>query len=172
MKVIIFALIPLILSMRIISALQVDLIQEAEALKSKGNSITETGSNKICGDRLCSEVDSQHKMNPSDSMMHTGSMDMHAIMERMDKIHENHQHQMMQTWNSMTPSEQSQMFHKMQGMIEKMESMDIHEHMNMMSNMEQKPGDKKMYGNSMSTIHPEKNENCSSSSRNYHGTSN
>ena len=51
-----FALIPLILSMGIISVLQVDLIQEAEALKSKGNSLTEIGSKKVCGDRLCVEI--------------------------------------------------------------------------------------------------------------------
>ena len=52
----IFALIPLILSMGLIPALQVDFIQEAEALKSKGNPLTETGSKKVCGDRLCAEI--------------------------------------------------------------------------------------------------------------------
>ena len=112
----IFALVPLILSMGIISVLQVELIPEADALKSKGNSLTETGSNKVCGDRLCSEVDSQVRMK------HNDSMDINTMMERMDKIHENHQQHMMQSWNSMTIGEQSQMYHKMQKMIEKMES--------------------------------------------------
>lgn len=32
------------------------LIQPAEAIKSRGTSLLETGSNKVCGDRLCSEV--------------------------------------------------------------------------------------------------------------------
>lgn len=35
--------------------------QSAEALKSKGNSLTEVGSKKVCGDRLCSEVPKQEK---------------------------------------------------------------------------------------------------------------
>ena len=69
----IFAFVPLILSMGIISVLQVELIPEADALKSKGNSLTETGSNKVCGDRLCSEIDSQDQMKHHDSMKYSGS---------------------------------------------------------------------------------------------------
>jgi len=53
MKLIIFALIPLILSMGIIPALSFD---DAFALKGKGKSLREIGSNKVCGDRLCSEI--------------------------------------------------------------------------------------------------------------------
>ncbi|MCA9812897.1 MAG: hypothetical protein KC483_08560, partial [Nitrosarchaeum sp.] len=34
----------------------ITLLQPAEALKSKGNNMLETGSKKVCGDRLCSEV--------------------------------------------------------------------------------------------------------------------
>ena len=33
-----------------------DIVQEAEALKSNGNSLPEIGSKKVCGDRLCVEV--------------------------------------------------------------------------------------------------------------------
>ena len=152
----IFALVPLILSMGIISVLQVELIPEADALKSKGNSLTETGSNKVCGDRLCSEIDSQDQMKHHDSMKYSGSMDIHAMMERMDKVHENHQQHMMQFWNSMAIDEQSQMYHKMQKMIEKMESMDIQEHMKMMFSMGEKHGEKKSHGTHMYSIHPEK----------------
>ena len=35
--------------------------QSADALKSKGNSLPETGSKKVCGDRLCSEVPKEEK---------------------------------------------------------------------------------------------------------------
>ena len=56
MKLVIFALIPLILSIGIAPALQSDFLPEANATKSKGNSLTEIGSKKVCGDRLCSEV--------------------------------------------------------------------------------------------------------------------
>ena len=37
------------------------LLQPADALKSKGNSMTEIGSKKVCGDRLCSEVEQEQK---------------------------------------------------------------------------------------------------------------
>lgn len=147
MKLVFLVLIPLILSIGITPALSFDFIPESDALKSKGNSLTEIGSKKICGDKLCSKMDSKHAMKP-DMKMHSGSMDMHAMMDRMDKMHEKHQQHMMQSWDSMTFDEQSQMFHKMQKMIEKMESMDMDEHMKMMSNMGDKDHDKKMHKDS------------------------
>ncbi len=156
MKLVFLALIPLILSIGITPVLSFDFIPEADALKSKGNSLTETGSKKVCGDKLCSKMDSKHPMKHSDMEMHSGSMDIHAMMDRMDKMHEKHQQHMMQSWNSMTVDEQSQMYHKMQKMIEKMESMDMDEHMKMMSSMGEKHGEKKSHGTHMSSIHPEK----------------
>lgn len=39
------------------SSLTIDYFPDADATKSKGNSLTEVGSNKVCGDRLCSEID-------------------------------------------------------------------------------------------------------------------
>ena len=55
MKILVIALIPLILSLGITSSLQSEIIPNVEALKSQGNSLTETNSKKVCGDRLCSE---------------------------------------------------------------------------------------------------------------------
>lgn len=55
MKLLTFVFIPLILSIGILPALQSDFIPNVDALKSKGNSLTETNSKKVCGDRLCSE---------------------------------------------------------------------------------------------------------------------
>jgi len=55
-KVLAIFLIPIILSIGIAPILPFDFVQEADALKSKGNSLTETGSKKVCGDRLCSET--------------------------------------------------------------------------------------------------------------------
>lgn len=60
MKFIIFALIPLILSVGITPALSFDFVPESDALKSKGNSLTEIGSKKVCGDRLCSELENDN----------------------------------------------------------------------------------------------------------------
>ena len=50
------ALIPLVLSLGIMPSIQSDFIPKAEALKAKGNSLTETNSKKVCGDKLCSEI--------------------------------------------------------------------------------------------------------------------
>ena len=51
-----FSQVLLILSMGITHALQVDFIQEVEVLKSKGDSLTETDSKKVCGDRMYVEI--------------------------------------------------------------------------------------------------------------------
>ena len=43
------------LSVTLVTSLSVGLFQESEAIKGQGVSLPETGSNKVCGDRLCSE---------------------------------------------------------------------------------------------------------------------
>ena len=63
MKLIIFALIPLILSIGVAPALQSNFIQDADALKSKGTPSWRYGSATagiVCGDRLCSEVENEN----------------------------------------------------------------------------------------------------------------
>lgn len=57
----IILLVPLILSVGVIPSLQSEITPSAEALKSKGTSLSETNSNKVCGDRLCSEIPSEKK---------------------------------------------------------------------------------------------------------------
>lgn len=47
--------IPLVLTLGIVPALQSDFVPSVEAAKAKGTSLPETGSKKVCGDRLCSE---------------------------------------------------------------------------------------------------------------------
>ena len=66
-SLLILALIPLILSIGIIPVLP---LNDAFALKSKGNSLPEVGSNKVCGDRLCSEV-IEDKSKPSEPKQET-----------------------------------------------------------------------------------------------------
>ncbi len=44
-----------------ISSFQSEIIPTAQALKSQGNSLTETNSMKVCGDRLCSELSDKKK---------------------------------------------------------------------------------------------------------------
>ncbi len=51
--------------------LQSNFVLEADALKSKGNSLTEIGSKKVCGDRLCSEITTETKpMQESPTQKH------------------------------------------------------------------------------------------------------
>lgn len=56
MKLVLFAVIPLILSIGVTPVLPFDFIPESYAVKSQGNSLTETNSKMVCGDRLCSEL--------------------------------------------------------------------------------------------------------------------
>jgi len=129
-----------------------DLNQTADAVKAKGNAMTEVGSKKVCGDKLCSQMNKESQIKRQDTMMQPSSMDINAMMDRMDKVHENHQQQMIQFWNSMTPQEQSQMYQNMEKMIEGMESMTMEQHMQMMSNMASM--DLQQHANIMPNIDP------------------
>ena len=148
----IILVVPLILTLGIVPSLQSELLIPADAAKAKSGT-----AKLVCGDRLCSEVDSESMEKQSDSkpMKSSDSMDINAIMDRMDKIHEKHQQLMMKNWDSMTLDEQSQMYDKMQKMIQKMESMDLDEQMKMMSKMHEESHDKKHHL-SEHHRHPEK----------------
>ena len=115
----------------------IDLIQTADAVKSKGNSLTEVGSSKVCGDRLCSAIPPEERKTTAKDPTLTASTTIDSLFDRMDSVHKKHQSEMMQMWKSMTPQEQSKMFQNMEQMIQKMESMDTGEHMNMMGKMMQ-----------------------------------
>ena len=56
MNLLIFAFIPLIISLGITPALQSEIVPNVDAFKAKGNSLTETNSKNVCGDKLCSEI--------------------------------------------------------------------------------------------------------------------
>lgn len=90
-----------------------DIGQTADAAISKGNSLTEIGSSKVCGDRLCSEIPPEERKtttNTTPAKSPTVSADIDALMDRMNSVHEKHQSEMMQMWKSMTSQEQSKMF--------------------------------------------------------------
>ena len=69
MRYFVLVLIPLILSIGIIPSLQSDIIPNVDAIKSKGNSLTETNSKKVCGDRLCSEISTNPNISSSLKIM-------------------------------------------------------------------------------------------------------
>ena len=115
----------------------IDLTQTADAIKSKGNSLTEVGSSKVCGDRLCSEIPPEEKIPMIKDLIPTTSTNIDSLFERMDLVHKKHQSEMIRMWKSITPQEQSRMFQNMEQMLQKMESMDTGEHMKMMSKMMQ-----------------------------------
>ena len=114
-----------------------DLIQTADALKSKGKSMTEVGSSKVCGDRLCSAIPSEERKSITKNPTISTLTNIDSLFDRMDSVHKKHQSEMLQMWNSISPQEQSKMFQNMEKMIKKMESMDTEEHMKMMSEMMQ-----------------------------------
>ena len=115
----------------------IDLIQTADAVKSKGKSLTEVGSAKVCGDRLCSAIPSDERKPTTKNPTRTTLTNIDFLFERMDSVHKKHQSEMMQMWESITPQEQTKMFQNMEKMIKKMESMGTGEHMKMMSEMMQ-----------------------------------
>ena len=51
-------IVPIIVSILILGL--IGFSQESDATKSKGNYLTETNSKKVCGDRLCSELDTSN----------------------------------------------------------------------------------------------------------------
>ncbi len=98
----------------------VDLSQTADAVKSKGNSLTEVGSSKVCGDRLCSEI------SESDKAKHGEDKAKHG--EDKGKMKEKHL-QMLEKMKSMSKMEmidsmKSMMSEHHDMKIEKMSQMD------------------------------------------------
>ena len=124
-----------------IMTVPVDFTQSADAMQATGVKNSQYGEatkNKVCGDRLCSEIPPEERhvtKQKVDSVKNPTQTNLNELMNRMDKIHEKHQTQMMQMWQTMNSQEQSKMIQKMTAMIEKMENMDMTQHMTMMKNM-------------------------------------
>ena len=85
---IIFTLIPLILSIGMISVLPFfDIVQEAEALKSKGTSTSQYGSAtkfQVCGGMLCSEYPGGYEQFQKDQ----GESSSVRVAERVEPVEE------------------------------------------------------------------------------------
>ena len=137
-------------------AIPMELGQTADAAKAKGVSNSKYGEatkKVVCGDRLCSEDPSDKMkkhgsmhMKTSDSTATSTPVDIGALVDKMNAVHERHQLQIMQMWETMTPQQQAQMAHKMEQMISKMESKDgkdLMQGMDMM--MKEMHGDKKYH---------------------------
>ncbi len=77
----------LLFSILLLSAvLFLSVSEEGFALKSKGTSLPETGSKKVCGDKLCSQVDSQH--NEKNTITQRGiPNEKHKTEERLEMQH-------------------------------------------------------------------------------------
>ena len=83
MRFVIFALVPLILSIGVTPVLSFDFIPEADALKSKGNPLLKYGSATkgiVCDDRLCSEISNEVK--PSHGIDSISTQDLRIITEK------------------------------------------------------------------------------------------
>ena len=151
-----FALLAVTLSIVTVSIMD---FQYAEAAKASGTSTPKYGAatkDKVCGDRLCSEIPSEKIKQTSSakpyesgltSSSETTTADINALVDRMDSVHQKHMSQMTQMWQTMTSDEQSEMIQKMEQMIGHMETMDMSKHMSEMGGMmkmDDKHHDKKM----------------------------
>jgi len=86
----VFALIPLILSIGVIPAIPfVDIIPEADALKAQGTSFLRVGSagSPVCGDRLCSEIRESKQ---------TSSMEEESASTQNQVVYENDSYQLVE----------------------------------------------------------------------------
>ena len=110
-------------------AATVDLNQTADAVKSKGNSLTEVGSSKVCGDRLCSEMTESDKAKHGDDKAKHGD-DKAKHGDDKAKMKEKH----LQMLGKMKSMSKTDMIASMKSMmsehhdmkIEKMNKMDRH----------------------------------------------
>ena len=59
-----------------VAATSMELIPNADALKSKGNYLTVIGSSAVCGDKLCSEVKSQSSMTKAKMQPHLSNVNL------------------------------------------------------------------------------------------------
>ena len=121
-KLLVVFSIVILLSVTVVAS--IDLSQTADAVKSKGNSLIEVGSSKVCGDRLCSEVsDSEKEKHDEDKAKHGESSH-----KSKDKMKEKHL-QMLEKMKSMNKMEmidsmKSMMSEHHDMKIEKMGQMD------------------------------------------------
>ena len=89
----------------------VDFLETANAVKSKGTSLPETGSKKVCGDKLCSEVESKSAKDKHGESSHGDK----------DKMKERHL-QMLEKMKSMSKME---MIDSMKAMMQEHHDMKI-----------------------------------------------
>lgn len=61
-------LMPIALSVTLVASLSFGLLQESEDTKGQGVGLPVTGSDKVCGDRLCSESASSYSSPKEDSV--------------------------------------------------------------------------------------------------------
>ena len=114
----------------------VDFSQTADAVKSKGNSLPEVGSSKVCGDRLCTPDDfAKDGAKKEFTLTGQASVSSDIAMSKMDRLFELHRMQLLSAWDSLNDSEKSHMMNMFDKMYEKMESMDFRDHMKHMSKM-------------------------------------
>lgn len=125
----------LLLTVTVVSS--VDFLQTADATKAKGNSLPETGSKNVCGDKLCSEVDQSESTKAKHSESSHESKEKHgedkakhseSSHEGKNKMKENHL-QMLEQMKSMNKMEMLESMKSMMSehhdmKIEKMSQMD------------------------------------------------
>ena len=100
---------------------------------------------KLLANGKAQEVDISVETNDDESSPDTSSDDsssgdtstpmaLRDVMQRMNKIHQQHHAELREMWQAMNLKEQSDMLEQLDEMLEIMESMDMSEHMEMIMN--------------------------------------
>lgn len=130
-------LVAIVLSMAIVA--QIDFIQTADAVKSKGTKTMKYGmatKDKVCGDRLCTPEDFASTGEPKSLPALTDSpITSQMAMDKMERLFELHRIQLVSVWDSLADSEKSNLMTMFDRIYEKMQSMSITDHMKHMSKM-------------------------------------
>ena len=109
-------------------------ISGADAAKSSGTKNQQFGKTaqiQVCGAHFCTSDPSLKKQVDIEKNQPTQD-DFNALLNRMNKIHKQHQDQLLDKWRVMTNAERVQFISKMNDMMSQMESIDMVSHMEKM----------------------------------------
>jgi len=109
-------------------------ISGADAAKSSGTKNQQFGKTaqiQVCGAHFCASDPSLKKQVDIEKNKPTQD-DFNALLNRMNKIHKQHQDQLLDKWRVMTNAERVQFISKMNDMMSQMESIDMVSHMEKM----------------------------------------
>ncbi|NDB89958.1 MAG: hypothetical protein EB166_03885 [Thaumarchaeota archaeon] len=124
---------------------------QADAVKSLGTKNQPFGKHsqiQVCGTYFCtSDPSLGGKVNPEKNK--PTQDDFNAVLNRMDKVHKQHQQKMLEQWRLMDNTQRIQFLHVVDQMLTEMESLDMGEHIKEMMSESGPVHHGYMYGDKM-----------------------